>query len=261
MLPYHSVGNAFWAATTASELVLLICLFRRRFQSTHRLFLTYVTIAILQSAFAVTIYLNTDFNSPFTRNIIWSSQAFVLIARSAAVFEMAHRILARYLGIWSLALRTLGIVVVLVLCYSALFSDKNWSVFILNMDRSMELAIAAFIVTLLLFARYYALPIHPVDRALSIGFCLYSSFYVINDSLLEKWLMAYSELWNFLSILSFLASILIWVQAVWVYRPQEVKPAGNAVAPGLYERISPELNLRLRLLNEQLMQLLRSENQ
>jgi hypothetical protein len=37
---------------------------------------------------------------------------------------------------------------------------------------SVELAIAAFIAALLLFAKYYLLPVHPLVRAIAVGFAL-----------------------------------------------------------------------------------------
>ena len=106
-----------------------------------------------------------------------------------------------------------------VLAYSGIFSEKRFSMMILTVDRGVELAIASFIVALLLLARYYKLDIGPLDRALSIGFCLYSCFYVINDSLLEKRMESYLGFWNFMDVITFLASLLIWIQTVRVTLP------------------------------------------
>jgi hypothetical protein len=127
----------------------------------------------------VVTYSLFDFKSSATRNIIWGSQAVVITMRFLAACEMARRILARYAGTWAFAQRVLLIVAAGVLLYTAVFSDKHLSMMILTVDRGAELAIASFIVGLLLFARYYRLEISPLDRALSIGFSLYSCFYVI----------------------------------------------------------------------------------
>jgi hypothetical protein len=131
---------------------------------------------------------------------------------------------------------------------------------ILTVDRAVELAIASFIVALLLFARYYMLEINPLDRALSIGFCLYSCFYVINDSLLEKWMDPYVGFWGFMDIITFLACLLIWIQAVCVYVPARVSVRPQTVPCDLYGTLSTEVNIRLRMQNDQLAQLLRSES-
>jgi hypothetical protein len=63
----------------------------------------------------------------------------------------------------------------------------------------------------------YLLPVHPLDRALAIGFCLYSCFYVINDSIFETLIESYLGFWGFLDVLTFLASLVIWIRAVRIY--------------------------------------------
>jgi hypothetical protein len=253
-----TLRNVFWAATTLAEIVLVLYLIRRRLMASHRWLLLYLFCTILQSILCVIIYSRLDFYSPVTRTIIWSSQAVVITMRFSALCEMARRILARFVGIWAFAQRVLLIVAAGVLLYTAIFSEKRLSMMILTVDRGVELAVASFIVGLLLFARYYMLEITPLDRALSIGFCLYSCFYVINDSLLEKWMEPYVGFWGFMDIITFLACLLIWIQAVRVYAPVRESFAPVRVTPDLYGTLSPEVNVRLRLLNDQLAQLLRS---
>jgi hypothetical protein len=256
-----TLRNVFWAATTLCELVLIIYLIRGRLVRSYFWLFLYLCCTVLQSVLVVITYsLLNDFRGAATRNIIWSSQAVVLTMRFSAVCEMARRILARYSGIWALAQRLLLVVAAVVLIYTAVFSDKRLSMMILTVDRGAELAIAAFIVGLLLFARYYLLEISPLDRALSIGFCLYSCFYVINDSLLERWMEPYVGFWGFMDIITFLACLLIWIQAVRAYAPALISVAPQTVPSDLYGTLSPEVNTRLRLLNDQLAQLLRRES-
>ncbi len=255
-----TLRNLFWATTTLAEIVLVCYLVRRKLADTHLWLLLYIVCTILQSILCLIVYSTLDFYSPVTRTIIWGSQAIVITMRFSALCEMARTILARYVGIWAFAQRALLIVAAGVLVYSAIFSEKRLSMMILTVDRGVELAIASFIVALLLFARYYMLEISPLDRALSIGFCLYSCFYAINDSLLEKWMEPYVGFWGFMDIITFLASLLIWIQAVRVYAPALEAVAPRHVAPDLYGTLSPEVNIRLRLLNDQLAQLLRSES-
>ncbi len=255
-----TLRNLFWAATTLAEIVLLLYLVRRKLVDSHLWLVLYLCCTVLQSALAAVMYSLWDFNAPVTRSVIWGSQAVVVTMRFAALCEMARRILARYIGIWAFAQRVLLIVAAGVLAYSGIFSEKRFSMMILTVDRGVELAIASFIVALLLFARYYKLDIGPLDRAPSIGFCLYSCFYVINDSLLEKRMESYLGFWNFMDVITFLASLLIWIQAVRVYAPAKESFAPRRVAPDLYGALSPEVNTRLGLLNDQLAQLLRSES-
>jgi hypothetical protein len=97
-------------------------------------------------------------------------------------------------------------------------------------------------------------------RNITIGFSLYSCFYVINDSLLEKWMEPYIGFWGFMDVITFLACLFIWIQAVRVYAPAREFLNPESVPSDLYGALSPEVNVRLRLLNDQLAQLIRSES-
>jgi len=157
--------------------------------------------------------------------------------------------------------RVLLAVVAGVLVYTALLSKEYWRELPLNLDRGAALAVAAVVVVLLLFARYYRMPMDSLDRSLCIGFCLYSCFFVINDSFFERWVFSYLNFWNFLGVLIFLASLLIWIGAVRTY-PEAVLALHPVVVPKeLYGKLSSELNVRLQLLNEHLDQLLHSRDQ
>ena len=255
-----TLRNAFWAATSLGEVVLIFYLIHRRLVWSHFWLFLYLCCTVIQSALGAITYSLLDFGSAATRDIIWSSQAVVITMRFSAVYELARRILARYIGIWALAQRVLLVVAAGVLLYTAVFSEKRLSMMILTVDRGAELAIASFVVGLLLFARYYMLEIDPLDRALSIGFALYSCFYVINDSLLEKWMEPYVGFWGFMDVITFLASLLIWIQAVRAYAPALEFVTSRSTSSDLYGALSAEVNVRLRLLNDQLAQLLRSES-
>ena len=175
--------------------------------------------------------------------------------------EVARRILCPFSGIWALGRRMLLVATGGVLVYAALLSREYWYKLPLNVDRGVGLAGAAVIVTLLLFARYYGLPMDNLDRSLCIGFCLYSCFTVINDSLLEKWVTSYLNFWSFLGVLTYLASLLLWLGAARAYSETAPARVPVVVPKELYGKLSSELNVRLRLLNDHLNQLLNSGSQ
>jgi hypothetical protein len=255
-----TLRNLLWLITTSAEIFLLFSLLRRKLQTTHAAFAVYLISTIVQSVVAAFIYTREGVNAAVVFYIIWLSQGVVICLRFAAVVEMARRILASYQGLWSLAKRLLAFVALAIGGYSLLLSKKEIYMLVLNLDRGLELAIAAFVVSLLLFARFYLLPVCPLDRALAIGFSLYSCFYVINDTLFERLLNSYLGLWGYLDILTFLASLLIWSHAVRAYSEVTAvrrRPESAPAAP--YGALSPELNIRLKLLNEQISRLLHAE--
>jgi hypothetical protein len=257
MIGLLTLRNAFWLITTLAEIVLLAGLLRRRMQGSHAAFILYLAANIAQSALAACMYWYWGYGTRIVFAVIWTSQGIVICLRFAAVMEMARRILSGYKGIWSVANRLLWATGLSTILYSMLVAKKQLSYMVLNLDRALELAIAAFIVALLLFVRYYLLPLQPLDRALSIGFCLYSCFYAINDSLFEKYLGAYLIFWQYLGTLTFLASLLIWFHALRAHsRIPGTAFERKPLAEGVYATLSPALNFRLQHLNEQLSQLL-----
>jgi hypothetical protein len=255
-----NLRNLALALTTITEVVLFVYLVRRKLFRSHPVFSAYILIVLLQNVLMAVTYGIWGFQSYRAWFIGWLSQLVVETARFAAVVEVARRILSPFSGIWALGRRVLLVATGGVLVYAALLSREYWYKLPLNVDRGVGLAVAAVIVTLLLFARYYGLPMDNLDRSLCMGFCLYSSFCVINDSLYDKWLLGYLNLWSFLGAFTFLASLLLWIGAARAY--SEAAPARvPVIAPKeLYGRLSSELNVRLRLLNEQLNQLLNSGN-
>lgn len=256
-----NLRNLEWALTTLTELVLIVYLVRRKLFRSHPVFSAYILGAILQSVLMVATYAIWGTQSSRAWLVFWLSQLVMEIARFAAMVEVARRVLSPFSGIWALGRRVLLLAAGSVLVYTALLSREYWYKLPLNVDRGVGLVGAAMIVTLLLFARYYGLPMDHLDRSLCIGFCLYSSFCVINDSLYDKWLLDYLNLWSFLGVLTYLASLLLWLGAARAY--SETAPARDPVIvpKELYGKLSTELNVRLRLLNEHLNQLLNSGDQ
>jgi hypothetical protein len=256
-----TLRNALWLLTTSVEVLLLVCLLRRKLQRTHAALIIYIAGAIAESAIAVYAYWHWGFSSPTSSNVVWTSQAIVVCLRFAVVLETASRILSRYRGIWVLAKPLLWAAGIFAAGYSFFVADKQIAILVVSLDRGSELAIAAFVVALLVFARYYLLPLHPLDRALTIGLGLYSCFNVINVSLFERFRDSYLELWGYLDILTFLASLLIWLHAVRAYSPTRVAgPEPQTMPEGFYGQLSPEINLRLKHLNEQISQLFHARN-
>jgi len=256
-----NLRNLSWALTTITELILLVYLVRRKLFLSLPFFSAYILAAILQSILMAAAYRVWGFQSYRAWLIFWLSQLMVQTARFAAVVEVARRVLSPFSGIWALGRPVLLVAAGSVLVYAALLSKDYWYSLPLNVDRGAGLAIAAVIVTLLLFARYYGLLMDNLNRSLCVGFCLYSCFSVINDTLLEKWVTSYLSFWSFLGVLTFLASLLLWLGAARAY--SETTPARDPVIVPreLHGRLSSELNVRLRLLNEHLNQLLNSGGQ
>jgi hypothetical protein len=215
-------------------------------------------ITLVHSPLLFAIYRFWGFGSPVAVNLAWGTQGLVIAARAMAVGEICRRVLGVYRGIWALAWRTLLVIAGLVLLYSFAVARPRWQAAILNSDRGLELAISGVIVMVFLFARHYEIEVRPTDRSLAIGFLFFSCFSVLNNTLLEGWLGPYETLWNLLGTLAFMPSLLLWIWAV--RETQEERRWQPEMLPSsAYGTLAPQINLRLRALDEQLGKLLYAE--
>jgi hypothetical protein len=247
-----------WAVNTATGAALLLLLGVRKNYRVYRAFTFYIFVNV---AFATSLFIVYRFwrlSPTVSWRVGWSMQGVTVCARAWAVTEICRRFLSRYPGIWTLAQRVLLGCAGLVLLYSGVAVRHQWKLALPTVDRALELAIAAVIVVLFLFARYYSLRPEHTDRSLALGFCLYSCFRVLNDTVSDRYLYEYAKLWTLLEMLAFFASLLLWIWALRRPLP-ELAAEENLLPPGVYQSFAPQINLRLQLLNDQLGKILNSE--
>ena len=246
-----SFEKILWLVTILVNVGLVALLLYRKNYRAFPLFFAYILITTIQNGILAVTYRLWGFGSPEARNIGWGTQFVVILARGLAVVEICSQVLGKYRGIWALAWRMLLASAALVLLYAAVVASFQWQYLILNADRGLELAVAVEILILFIFVHYYEVNIEPAIRALAFGFFLYSCTLVLNDTILEGWKRSYGTLWHLLGTLSFLASLLLWG---WALRKElrEKTPEPVLLSADVYGVFTPEINFRLRLLNEQL---------
>jgi hypothetical protein len=252
---YLDITNITWAATSACEIVLIAAMVWRRFYRSHPAFFLYMILALCQSVLGFEVYRIWGFDNIVAARIIWSSQVILICARGAAVFEIARQVLTVYAGIWKMSRRLMIAVACIVVGYSLLFSGRRYYTAITNADRGMELAVGAIVVLLLLLARYYGVVISTTNRMLCTGFCLYSCAFVINLTLFENRLRKSAPLWNFANILIYIASLCLWIAAVYIAKETALRTTrarGQIVLP---ETVSSD-NSQRHLLNDRIRQTL-----
>jgi hypothetical protein len=259
-MPAPLILGFFWAIAGLLEIALLVYLVRRRVYRQYPAFLAYVIAALVESAGLAACYLYLGPSSMSSYYIGWSLQGVVICARWFSVVEIAKRALADYAGIWTLAGYLLLVLSASVLLYAIASSGSRWDHLVLNADRAVELCVATFIVGLFLFVRYYQVPMANFPRILAIGFCLYSCFVVINDSIFENWNLAVGPLWNYLDMLTFLASLLLWTGAAHKYSETTTVTGPSTLSSEQYQELSQRLDSRLHLLNDRLNRLFHSED-
>jgi len=245
--------RVLWGVAIFLDGALLLLLLDRKSHRVFPAFFVYILVDFVQGFVLFACYLAWGFNSPAASRVGWATQAFVLAARALAVAQICERVLAKYLGVWALAKRLLLATVAVVLLSSWAVARGSWQFAVLNADRGLELAMASCILILFLFIRYYGVAVENSVRTLAIGFFLYSCFHVLNDTILERWLHNYSAAWNLLAALAFLASQSIWI-SVLRERQSVTTTEPDLLPEGIYYAVAPEINDRLRSLNDHLGQ-------
>jgi hypothetical protein len=259
MLNGQSLQNIAWGVTTLTEAVLFASLAYKRLARVLPAFSIYILSTILQSATLFVVYRLVGFNSWTAYEVGWASQGVVTALRWLAVAEIARRTMSPYRGIWRLAKWVLTGLSVAVVAASLVLWKESQFYLVGYLERGVQLAIAASIVGVFLFARHYQVRVAPLERMLGTGLFLYSCFSVVNYSVLQHELKTFTYAWNFLDILAFFASLLIWIGAVWKYADEKMRGflpasegANTGITTGEYEALTGQLSGRLRTLNERL---------
>lgn len=245
------LSQILWGASLALRFALLALLIARRSYGQYLAFTFYIAASLIQGILLVVIYRYWGFSSSFATYAAWSIQAVVLCARALAIVELCHHLLGRFRGVWALAWRILLACGASILLYSLVLSRHQWTLAVMNADRASELAIAGVIVGVLFFTRYYDVELHPPNRLLAITFCVYSCFLVLNNTVFDQQPDQFFAWWNLLGVVAFLITLFLWTWAFWRPLPEPLS-AIPFLSEDVYRKISPEINLRLRLLNDQL---------
>jgi hypothetical protein len=246
-----NIELALWYLSLALQTTVVFCLLARRLVSLYPGLFAYLVVNILQSGLLIVVYGRWGFEDFRTEQLAWISQIPVLVMRAWAIADICRLLLARYRGIWGLAWRLLLIVAAGLIFFSIFSAGRKWDHAVLDASASLELTTVVFLITLFLFARHYGIIASPAIRALALGFLIYSSFTVLNHRILERLSKPYVAEWQLLGTLPFLASLGMWL---WAVRQPATQTSDRValLTRDVYYALTPEINLRLRLLNERL---------
>jgi hypothetical protein len=252
-----------WACSAAVQLVVLILLFSKKSFRKLPLFTVYVALNLFQVAYLVIVYSIRDLRLETIRNLAWYSECLTLFAQGWATTEILKAALRPYQGIWGLVWRSLTGTSIFVVFLVALttrgdYAGHTW--FVLN--RGYHLTFAATVIACLFIVRYYSIQVPAAYKMILGGFCFYSCTEILINTVLQTLLKtefdAYQPIWQTSTMLSFLVVLFVWVAALWKPLPVEARQA-SPPSDSIYQRLSPEINDRLRELNEKLLRLWKME--
>lgn len=260
MASINQVATFFWILNSVLEALILLIIFYGKSQRRLPFFTAYVFLVLLQDGLVYFIYRHWGYESVISFRLAWSLQLTVTCARALSIAEVTRLILKRFRGIWGLAWRLLLGGSVVIVIFAAVNAEPTWNSVVLYVDRAVELGAAATVVGLLVFARMYRVPRLPLPHAIAVGFCFYSCFVVVNDSLLDRYLAAYADLWSIFRGAFYFASLGLWLTAIWSERTVAEGERNPPFLPAsVYRAVAPEMNARLSALNDNLSRLWKVE--
>ncbi len=244
-----------------SLLEVVVCAYAfRRLYLRLPLFTAYLTLLFLRNLALWWFYLGPGYESRAAFDYFWVTQGLLLVARGAAIAEIAWRTLHEYRGVWELSsLLLVGIALfLLVQAGMGALGNRSWlAPFILTAERGLELAAVVILVSLFALSRYYGILLEPVERTVALGLGVYSALQVMNNSFMREWLTRYFHWWAHIRVISFLVALAIWWWALRKPLPAE-QPKRALLSQDVYDELAPQVNFRLRRLNDRLLELLKS---
>ncbi len=259
-MPLNSIELLLWALSTFLQLGLCVLIFWRGLHRRLPIFTSYAVLVLLAAISVWYAYRRWGYQSWTAWYFAWIAQGVAVFARSAAVAELCWKILRPYAGVWGLAWRVLALLAVLLTAHAmvAAEADAHWVVpFVLTADRGLETMIAAVLLALLATCAYYRIAVEPSYRWIVAGLCFNSIIQALNNSFLRNWLSTHILFWNGVRLSSSDIAIVVWCLALWKPLPAE-QPAPVLLGQQVYDELTPQVNYRLQILNQRLLEILRS---
>ena len=245
-----------WAFIVAAQLVLLYLLISRGNFRRLQYFTFFIALNICQAGLLFfLIYTHPATWTRTFRNLAWASQAVILLAQAFATTEVLRLVLGRYQAIWRLAWKLILTTSLLVLIFVIAMNrgDVKWA--LMKADRGYNFIFATALVACLLMFRYYQISILPIYKTLLAGFCFLSCVEILINTILKSIFYAgfrnYESVWQIVTIGSFAVAQVAW--GIVLRKPLPVEDTSiTRLPPDVYGRLSPEINLGLRQLDERL---------
>lgn len=248
-----------WWATALLELMLCALMVRRGLYRRLPFFSTYVALVFARATLVWWAYHFLGYDSRTAWHIAYVTEGVSLLARGLVVAELCWSSLRGYRGVWALAWRLLSVIALLLLLNAALDAHGRayWiAPFILTAKRGLELAATAILLSLVIISRYYRIRLEPVQRMVALGLGFYSTVQALNDTFMREWLTQYFHAWNGIRLVSFQVALAIWLLALRKPLPATA-PAPTLVPQSVYDELAPQVNYRLRVLNQRLLEILK----
>jgi hypothetical protein len=217
---------ALWYSALFLELAVCALAFRRRLYRQLPIFTGYLTAVLARGIFMYWAYQRMGYASRMAFFSFWTTQAGLLVWRGVSIGELAWTASRPYLGL-RVVMKWLVVAICSTLAVVALwFAIKTPSqlpVFVLALERDLELTAAVVLLLLLWLTAHYDVETNAVQRRVALGLFLYSLAQVINNAVSTEWLLPYFHWWGIVRMISFHVALVIWLAALLKAVPRENK--------------------------------------
>jgi hypothetical protein len=221
-----SLQSALWIAETAITFLLCILVFARGLNRRLPLFGAYVALLVMETSAVHVAYHIWGYTSLQAWYVYWLSLGVVLFARALAIAELCWASLRDSPAVWAITRIWLALLALAILIYSVAAAARNTSpliAFLLTGERGLDLGIVVILLALLGLGFRYKVWIGRIERSIILGFAVYSTFQVLNDTFMQKWMMNYFHWWVSASVVSFEVAMVIWILPLLHPLPQPRK--------------------------------------
>jgi len=247
-----------WLLSVSLQVIgLLVMTVRKQLREFNALYI-YLIIGLAQTPLMFAVYSLAGYQSWTAFRVGWISQAVVVFARWVAVCQLCQVMLSQFRGIWGVTWRALLFFGLATLGVAVSLGGHDFVRIITTFDMGIELSIATVLAAFFAFARYYQIHVLHSLRSMGVAFCLYSCFRALNDAILQKFLREYSNAWNLIDGVTYVATLALIVGAVYLLR--DARQANvRLLSAAAYAAYMPAANARLLALNNRLSAVLKSK--
>jgi len=255
------------------ELVLCGLVYGRGLHRRLPFFAAYSTVFLTCTLCFGLIYQRFGYQSFTTYYAGWIISGVNLLGRCLALAEFCRYSLQAYKGIWAISWRILGFLAVLFLANSAVDSwgQPNWiATYVLTIERDVGISSAVLLLVILLISIYYGVQLEPVQKGIAFGLFVLCVVDAVNDTVLRalftQWILSWSHMrlraeevndwWNTIRTSAFVFSMSIWCFALRKPLPA-LNQQPELLPANIYAEVSPAVNMRLRAINDRLLELLK----
>lgn len=205
----------------ALELLILLRALWVHLLGVYRFFYSYIA-SIAFGSLIMTAVLATSPGSPVYQKWYWPLQFLTLITGYGILLEIMNHVLRPYPGAERFAkfigVAAFGAIFCFALIAPRIMPHRSGGT-VIEFERDMRCVQAVFIVGLLAVIFYYLIPLGRNMKGMIMGYGLYILTSLMSLAVRAYAGAAFDRVWDVVQPLSFDASLLIWLVALWSYCP------------------------------------------